>query len=203
MRKCQKNLLRAKFWPKFWSPIFFFVGFILLDVRHCCKLALYAISRKTNNRKWRKNLVLVLTYDSGPKFEMPFFFSFKNLALSVTRYHMRQLSSSTLSGKTNNPILRKRSGRRTDERTGACYEIKKSVGRPFDTSRCCRKWFSISYTKRKLRNCEWPLKLLGKKINTYWESWFSRIGQNVQLSDVHDKYISFILYSIEMNCTFG
>ena len=132
-----------------------------------------------------------------------FFFSFKNLVLSVTRYHMGQLSSSTLSGKTNNPILRKRSGRRTDERTGACYEIKKSVGRPFDTSRCCRKWFSISYTKRKLRNCEWPLKLLGKKINTYWESWFSRIGQNVQLSDVHDKYISFILYSIEMNCTFG
>ena len=67
------------------------------------------------------------------------FFSFKNLALSVTRCHMVQLSSSTLSGKTNNPILRKRSGRRTDERTGACYEIKKSVGRSFDSSRCCRK----------------------------------------------------------------
>ena len=45
----------------------------------------------------------------------------------------------------------------------ACYEIKKSVGCTFDTSRCCRKWFSISYTKRKLRNCEWPLKLLEGK----------------------------------------
>ena len=45
----------------------------------------------------------------------------------------------------------------------ACYEIKKSVGSTFDTSKCCRKWFSISYTKRKPRNCEWPLKLLGEK----------------------------------------
>ena len=134
-----KKLIAGQILTQILVPNFFFVGFILLDVRHCCKLSLYAISRKTNNRKWRKNLVLVLTYDSGPKFEMPFFFSFKNLVLSVTRYHMGQLSSSTLSGKTNNPILRKRSGRRTDERTGACYEIKKSVGRPFDTSRCCRK----------------------------------------------------------------
>ena len=86
----------------------------------------------------------------------------------------------------------------------AYYEIKKSVGRIFDTSRCCRKWFSISYTKRKLRNCEWPLKLLGKKISTYWESWFSRIGQNVHLSNVHDRFevikiFHLFLYSIEIN----
>ena len=48
-------------------------------------------------------------------------------------------------------------------RNWACYEIKKSVGRTFDTSKCCRKWFSINYTKRKLRNCEWHLKLLREK----------------------------------------
>ena len=46
---------------------------------------------------------------------------------------------------------------------GACYEIKKSVGRTFDTSRCRRKWFSISYAKRKIRNCDWLLKRLGEK----------------------------------------
>ena len=35
----------------------------LLDIRHCCKLSLYAISRKTNEanmRKWKKKLVLEL-----------------------------------------------------------------------------------------------------------------------------------------------
>ena len=76
--------------------------------------------------------------------------------------------------------------------------------RTFDTSRCCRKWFSISYTKRKLRNCEWPLKLLGEKISTYRKSWFSRIGQNVHLLDVHDRFevikiFHLFLYSIEIN----
>ena len=87
---------------------------------------------------------------------------------------------------------------------GPVTKLKKSVGRTFDTSRCCRKWFLISYTKRKLRNCEWPLKLLGEKISTYWESWFSRICQNVHLSDVHDrseviKIFHFFLYSIKIN----
>ena len=86
----------------------------------------------------------------------------------------------------------------------AFYEIKKSVRRTFDTSRCCRKWFSISYIKRKLRNCEWSLKLLGEKISTYWESWISRIGQNLHLSDVHDRFevikiFHLFLYSIEIN----
>ena len=38
---------------------------------------------------------------------------FKNLALSVTRYH-GQLSSCTISEKTNDPILRKVSDGRTD-----------------------------------------------------------------------------------------
>ena len=42
-----------------------------------------------------------------------FFFFFKNLASSVTRYH-GQLSSCTISEKTNDPILRKLSDVRTD-----------------------------------------------------------------------------------------
>ena len=47
-------------------------------------------------------------------------FFFKNLDLSLTRYH-GQLSSCTISEKTDDPILRKfndgRSDRRTDRRT--------------------------------------------------------------------------------------
>ena len=43
-------------------------------------------------------------------------FFFKNLALSVTRYH-GQLSSCTISEKTNDPILRKLSDGWTDRPT--------------------------------------------------------------------------------------
>ena len=43
-------------------------------------------------------------------------FFFKNLALSVARYHS-QLSSCTISGKTNDPILRKPSDGRTNGQT--------------------------------------------------------------------------------------
>ena len=50
-----------------------------------------------------------------PKFGLPNSF-FKNLGLSVTRYH-GQLSSCTISEKTNNPILRKLSDGRTDGQT--------------------------------------------------------------------------------------
>ena len=45
-----------------------------------------------------------------------FFFFFKTLTLSVTRYHC-QLSSCTISEKTNDPILRKLSNGRTDQPT--------------------------------------------------------------------------------------
>ena len=36
------------FWPKFSPPKFFSWVLPLLDVKHCCKLSLYAISRKTD-----------------------------------------------------------------------------------------------------------------------------------------------------------
>ena len=45
-----------------------------------------------------------------------FFFFFKNLASSVTRYH-GHLSSCTISEKTNDPILSKLSEGRTDRWT--------------------------------------------------------------------------------------
>ena len=58
-----------------------------------------------------KNLILDLTY-VGSKFG-PRNSSFKNLASSVTRYH-GQLSSCTISEKTNDLILRKFGDGRTD-----------------------------------------------------------------------------------------
>ena len=45
-----------------------------------------------------------------PKFGSQFFFFFKNLASSVTSYY-GQLTTCTVSEKTNDPILRKRSDR--------------------------------------------------------------------------------------------
>ena len=66
-----------------------------LDVRYCRELSLHAIFRKMKNPnsvKW---------------WETSFFIFFKNLTSSVTRYHV-QLSSCTISEKTNDPILRKK-----------------------------------------------------------------------------------------------
>ena len=66
-----------------------------------------------------------------PKFGPPIFF-FKNLASSVTRYH-GQLSSSTISEKTNDAILRKPSYGRTeglkDGRTDGQTEESDFIGR--------------------------------------------------------------------------
>ena len=62
-----KELILAKIFASFTSPSIYTLQKILswvlplLDVRNCCKLSLYAISRKTNEpnlRKWQKNLVL-------------------------------------------------------------------------------------------------------------------------------------------------
>ena len=57
----------GQFWPKVGPPKKIFMSLPLLEVIHCCKLSLYAISRKTNEpnlRKWQKYLVLSLMF--GP-----------------------------------------------------------------------------------------------------------------------------------------
>ena len=59
---------------------------------------------------------MIQTQDNGEKPHFgPRNFCFKNLTRSVTRYH-GQLSSCTISEKTNDPILRKLSDGRTDGR---------------------------------------------------------------------------------------
>ena len=117
--------------PDFESQIFFSWVLSLLDVRNCYKLSLYVVLRKTygtNSRNWWKTSFWALFRPIGPKFGPPFW-AVKNLAPSVTRYH-NQLSSSTISEKTNDPVLRKfcdgrkdgQKDRQTDERdfNGRC-----------------------------------------------------------------------------------
>ena len=118
MNQTWENGKRPNFKPKF-GPQKLFGGILpLLDVRHCCKLSLYTISRKTNEpilRKWQKTLILGSILPHSPQIRAANFF-FKNLASLVTRYH-GQLSSCTISDKTNDPILRKLSDGWTDGQT--------------------------------------------------------------------------------------
>ena len=116
LRKQQKNLVSGPILSKFGSQKFLQWILPLLDVRHCCKLSLYAISRKTkeqNLRKWQKNYFRARFW---PKFGLPFFSPKKNLGLSLTKYYGLVLSC-TISEKTNGPILSKLNEGRTDWRT--------------------------------------------------------------------------------------
>ena len=101
------------FAPNLGPQIFFRWVLPLLVVGHCRKLSMYAIPTKTydpNSRKWQKNWAQI--------WATIFFFFFKNLVSSVTRYH-GQLSSCKISEKTNDPILMTdgRMDGRTDGRT--------------------------------------------------------------------------------------
>ena len=82
---------------------------------------------------------MILTQENGKKphfrshigeFGPPIFlfFFFKNLVPSVTRYH-GQLSSSTISEKTNDPVLRKFSEGRTDRQTERQKDESDFIGR--------------------------------------------------------------------------
>ena len=59
-RKWQKKLISGLILVQIWAPKTFFVSLLLLDVRHSCRLSLYAISRKTMEPNLRngKNLIL-------------------------------------------------------------------------------------------------------------------------------------------------
>ena len=99
-------------------PQFFVWILPLLDVRHCCKLSRYAVSKKTNEphlRKWPKTSFWDWFRPVGLKFGQRVYFFFKYLVSSDTRNY-GQLSC-TISEKTNDPILRKLSDGRTGGRT--------------------------------------------------------------------------------------
>ena len=91
-----------------WAPKKILWVLFLVNVKYCCKLSLYAISRETydpNLRKWQKNWFW---------FGLPKVFS-KSLALPFARYHGK--TNGKKSEKTNNPILRESSDGRTDGQT--------------------------------------------------------------------------------------
>ena len=104
---------------KFGPQKFFSWVLPLPDVRHCYKLSLYAISRKANKpnlKKWQKKLFWGPILAHLAQIWAANVFFFKNLAPSVTR-NRGQLSSCTISEKTNDPILGKLSDGRKDRRT--------------------------------------------------------------------------------------
>ena len=94
------------FGPNLGSKFFFWWILPLLNVRHCSKLSLYAISRKTNEpnlRKWQKN---------PPSFWPDFghFGPQKCFSLVLNIRHIRhccKLSLYAISRKTKEPNLRK------------------------------------------------------------------------------------------------
>ena len=122
LRKWQKTQFWAQFWPlwpKFGSQNFFPYILPLSDVRNCRKLSLYAISQKNNQlnlRKWQKTYFRTRFWTIWPKFGPPKLF-FKNLAPLVTICHGQLSTRSTISEKSNDPILRKLSYGRTNGRT--------------------------------------------------------------------------------------
>ena len=65
LRKWKKNLILCSILARLvqvWVPKFFFWVLPLLDVRHCCKLSSYAISRKTQKNGVKPHFGL----DIGP-----------------------------------------------------------------------------------------------------------------------------------------
>ena len=117
----------GSFGTKFWFSKISTWLWPTLDVRHCCNLQLYAISRKTNNsnsRKWRKTSFWTWFRPVRPKFGLRNIF-FKNRASSITRYH-GQLSSCTISEKINYSILKKVS---VDTQTDRITDVSDVIGR--------------------------------------------------------------------------
>ena len=106
MKKRWKTYFQVQLWPKFGPPNFFLWVLPLLDVRHYCKLSLYAISRKTDEPNLR--------FSEKPNFRPDFgllgpyldqkFFSWILPLLDVRHYC--KLSLHAISRKTDEPNLR-------------------------------------------------------------------------------------------------
>ena len=91
--KPNSGLQFGSFATKFWFSKFLTWLLPTLDVRHCCNLYLYAISRKTNNsnsRKWRKTSFWTWFRPLRPRFRLPNIFSKIGLPQSLdimVNYH--------------------------------------------------------------------------------------------------------------------
>ena len=133
----------------------------LPDVRYCWKLSQYAISQKTydlKSRIWQKPRFRSDFGALSPNLDDQNFF--KNLALSVTRYHS-QLSSYTILWKTNNPILRKFNDRWTDGLTDRRTDESDFIGW------CPTKVEGPTRAKQSMGNrmCIWQMKDALRRMN--------------------------------------
>ena len=116
---CQPNF--DPFGQNLGSKKFFWWILPLVDVRHCCKLSLYAISRKTNEpnlKKSQKKLVSspILTHLAQIR-AASFLFFFSKIWLCQSSDIMVSYHHVQYQKKTNDPILSKLSDGRTDRRT--------------------------------------------------------------------------------------
>ena len=99
------RLVQAQFWPKFVPQRFFLWTLPVLDGIHCCKLSLFAISRKTNELNLRKWLKTQFGPNFLPKFGPQRFFLWILPVLDLR--HCCKLSLYAISRKINEPKLRK------------------------------------------------------------------------------------------------
>ena len=120
MTRCKKKLILSLVLAQICFPKFFFMGFTstrcytLLQAIIVCN---FKENKWTKPEKMAKNLVSGPFWPIWPKLDPPiFFFFFKNLTPSDNRYH-GQLSSCTISVRTNDLYLRKLSDGRTDGQT--------------------------------------------------------------------------------------
>ena len=108
-----------------WVPNFFSWVFPLLDIRHCCKLSLYAATRTTNN--WNSTKSRKTSFWASLR---PLIFLLKNMASSVTRYQGHPpIIMCNIRKKTNDPNLRKFSDRWTDGQTNNQKDVSDFIGR--------------------------------------------------------------------------
>ena len=113
-----------------WAPKFFSWTLLLLDVKHCCKLSLYAFSRKTNElnlRKWQKSSFGPNFDPLWPKFGHQFFF--KSLACQsldiMVSYHHVEYQKKLMIQFWENLVT----DGRTDGQTGGQMDENDFIGR--------------------------------------------------------------------------
>ena len=103
----------------------FYLQQMLEIVASCNCMQFQEKTSNPNSRKWQKKLIFGLIQAHWTEIRDAKTF-FKNLASSVTRYH-GQVSSCKISGKTNDPILRK--FRYTERRTDRQNNESDFIGR--------------------------------------------------------------------------
>ena len=103
-----KKLILGPILAKTWATNIFLRVLLILDVKHCYKLSLYAISRNTkdpNLKKWTKTSFWDWFRLVWPKFGPQKFFPWVSPLLNVK--HCCKLSLYAISRKINDPNSRK------------------------------------------------------------------------------------------------